>query len=62
MFYQLVFPLRVAERLKTEDLRELGNMRKVSKRHRMIAQCPAPPALPAVPHFKCKLELVSNIL
>ena len=24
------------------DLRKLGNMRKVSKPHRMIAQCPAP--------------------
>ena len=29
---------------KTQDLRELGNIRKVSKPHRMIAQCPAPQA------------------
>ena len=28
---------RVAERLKTKDLRKLGNIRKVSKLHRMIA-------------------------
>ena len=32
---------RVAERLN--DLRKLGNIRKVSKLHRMIAQCPVPP-------------------
>ena len=30
----------VAERIKTQDLRRLGNNRKVSKRHRMIDQCP----------------------
>ena len=29
---------RVANRLKTKDLRKLGNIRKVSKPHRMIAQ------------------------
>ena len=34
---------RVAERLKTEDLRKLGNITKVSKAHRMIAQRPVPP-------------------
>ena len=34
---------RVAEQLKAQDLRKLGNIRKVSKPHRMIAQCPAPP-------------------
>ena len=31
---------RVPERIKTEDLRKLGNIRKVSKLHRMIVQCP----------------------
>ena len=34
---------RVAERLKTSDPRKLGNIRKVSKLDRMIAQCPTPP-------------------
>ena len=34
---------RVAERLKSYDLRKLGNIRKVSKLHRMIAQCPGLP-------------------
>ena len=34
---------RVAKRIKTEILRKLGNVRKVSKPHRMIAQCPPPP-------------------
>ena len=29
--------LRVAEQIKTYDLRKLGNIRKVSKPHRMIA-------------------------
>ena len=33
---------RVPKRLKTWDLRELGNIRKVSKLIRMIAQCPVP--------------------
>ena len=33
---------RVAERLKTEDLRKLWNIGKVSKLHRMIALCPVP--------------------
>ena len=28
---------------KKKDLRKLGNARKVSKPHRMIAQCPVPP-------------------
>ena len=37
---------RVAEQLKTQDLRKLGNIRKVSNLHRMIAQCPAPPPKP----------------
>ena len=31
---------RVAERLKTQDLRKLRNIKKISKLHRMIAQCP----------------------
>ena len=31
---------RVAERLKTQDLRKLGKIREVYKLHRMIAQCP----------------------
>ena len=30
----------VPERLKTYDLRKLGNTRKVSKPHRIISQCP----------------------
>ena len=35
---------RVAERrLKTWDPRKLGNIRKVSKPDRMMAQCPTPP-------------------
>ena len=34
--------LRVAERLKTEDLRKLRNIRKLSKRHRVISQCQSP--------------------
>ena len=29
--------LRVAERLKTKDLRKLGNIKKISKLHEMIA-------------------------
>ena len=33
---------RVAERRKTQDLRKLRNIRKLSKPHRMIAQCPVP--------------------
>ena len=33
---------RVAERLKTEDLRKFRNIRKVSKLHRMIAYCSVP--------------------
>ena len=33
---------RVAEVLKTLDPRKLGNIRKVPKPHRMIAQRPAP--------------------
>ena len=34
---------RAAERLKTQDLRKLGNIRKMSKIHRIIAHCPVPP-------------------
>ena len=34
---------RVAEQLKTYDVRKLGNTREVSQFHRMIAQCPFPP-------------------
>ena len=30
-------PSRVAERLKIQDLRKLGNIKKLSKLHRMIA-------------------------
>ena len=30
------------EKKKTQDLTKLGNIRKVSKPHRMIAQCPVP--------------------
>ena len=33
---------RVVTRLKTLDLRKLGNIRKVTELHRMIAQCPVP--------------------
>ena len=36
---------RVAERLKAYDPRTLGNIRKVSKPYRMVAQCPAPPEM-----------------
>ena len=35
---------RVAERLKTQDPRKLGDIRKVPKPHRMIAQSTASPA------------------
>ena len=34
---------RVVERLRIQDPRKLGNIRRVSKPHRMIAQCPVPP-------------------
>ena len=34
---------RVAKQLQTEDLRKLGNIREVTKSHRMIAQRPFPP-------------------
>ena len=34
---------RVPERVKTYDPRKLGNIRKVSKPQKMIAQCPFPP-------------------
>ena len=30
------------EKKKSWDLRKLGNIRKVSRLHRMIAQCPVP--------------------
>ena len=33
----------IAKRLKTQDPRKLGNIRKVPKPHRMIAQRPVPP-------------------
>ena len=33
---------RAAEGLKTQNLRKLGNVRKVSKPHRMIARRPVP--------------------
>ena len=41
---------RVAERLKTYDLRKLGNIRKVSKFYRVIpsTQYPAPPKMKAL--------------
>ena len=32
-------PPRVAKRLKTEDLIELANLRRMAKQHRMIASC-----------------------
>ena len=32
----------LSHELPTQDLRKLGNIRKVSKSHRMLAQCPAP--------------------
>ena len=32
----------VAEQLKTGDLRKIENIRKLSKAHRMAAQCPVP--------------------
>ena len=35
---------RVVKRFQSFNLRKLGNTRKVSKPHRMIAQHPAPPA------------------
>ena len=34
---------QVTERLRTWDLRKLGNIRTLSKLHRMIAQHPVPP-------------------
>ena len=34
---------RVTEQPKTENLRKLGNIRKVSKPHRIIAQRPVHP-------------------
>ena len=34
--------IKHAERLKTEDLTKLGNIRKVSKPHRMIVQFRVP--------------------
>ena len=36
-YWYLRVDSRVAERLKAYDLRKLGNIRKVSKFHRMIA-------------------------
>ena len=33
----------VAERVRTQDLRRLGNIRKALKLHRIIAQCPVSP-------------------
>ena len=45
-YYLLTRYVRVASRvpklLKTQDLRKLGNIRKVFKPHRMTAQCPFP--------------------
>ena len=38
--YGIRVPSRVAERLKTYDLRKLGNIRKILRFHRIIAQCP----------------------
>ena len=45
---------RVAKRLKIQDLRKLGNIRKVSKPHRMITQCPSPPDRSGLPHIKTR--------
>ena len=65
---------RVAELLKTYDLRKLGNIRKLSKLHRMIASALSPcqneifvnssQIFPVVRYFTCCAiyELVSNIL
>ena len=36
---------RVAHRLKTKDPRELGNIRRVPKPHKMVAQCQPPAKL-----------------
>ena len=38
-YYLSSWCIRVAERLKTQDLRKLGNIRKESKLRRMKAQC-----------------------
>ena len=35
----VVIALRVAERLKTSVPKELGNIKKISKLHRIIDQC-----------------------
>ena len=35
-YYLLTWYILVAEQLKTSNLRKLGNIRKVSKLHRMI--------------------------
>ena len=39
-YVRVVLPF--AKRLNAEDVRTLGNIRKVSKLHRMITYCPAP--------------------
>ena len=39
-YYSLTWYIRVAKRLKTEEIRNLENIRKMSKFHRMIAYCP----------------------
>ena len=36
-------PCELPNDLRLRDLRKIGNIRKVSKPHRMIGQCPAPP-------------------
>ena len=36
-YYLQIWYIRVVKRLKPEDLRKLGKIRKVSKHHRMIA-------------------------
>ena len=47
---------------KTLDLRKLGNIRKVSKPHRMIAQCPAPsPHKNETPHTTKKKPKIAII-
>ena len=69
-------PSRVVERLKTYDLRKPGNIRKISKLHRIIAYCPVLlpkwkffsllvkvfSIFPLVRYFIWNLEFVPNIM
>ena len=50
----------IAKRLKTQDPRKLGNIRKVPKPHRMIAQHPAHAKMKAfliLAESSCKTEI-----